>query len=792
MKCLAYCSFAALAFASQAYAQDDSAEDDKEYALKTVLVTAEKRSENLQNVAVSVSAFTSTEMEGLKLRESADIAAQIPNLQVTNPSGDGFPIFSLRGVSMNDFSANQSSPVASYVDEVYKGNPAIQGIQMYDLERIEVLRGPQGTLYGKNSTGGAVNFVTKLPGMGSGGYITAGIGNFNRRELKGALDVPLVGDKLGLRVAGTWTEADGWFENVLPDVKDGGAIGEHGVRATLLWQPTSQFEAILRASTSRQEAVSHGIQAFNIVPDGAGGGIYSLYNALGATSAVDGTRTGLDFFEFDSDQDTKRRIQGDALALTVNWDLTDSLTLTSVSSWDDGEFYNPEDVDGTSNQVLRATYYDEATQISQDLRVSSGFNGPFNFIAGVYASKEEVYNTTGIGYFLDLDANTDGVLDYLDCADVLQTTTGSGPTTQAGEETELVLNEFGVSLADFFPAGCLVQNQFDQDRITYAGYFNGTYDLSDNLRFQFGLRRTRDEASLENFSARILGSDGIAIVNTIPGDPVDPYAVIPDRDFVDQEWTGKIGLDYTTDSGTLLYANYNRGYRSGAFNAQGFFDPSEVTKVEPELLDSFEIGLKTRLFHERLQLNAAAFHYVYKNQQFLDVDPDSLAQRLVNIEKSKVSGAEVELVAQLTPALLLNAGVGLLDSEVEEGVLSGVDLSGNPLVLSPDLNANLGLDWELFENSYGRVTVHGDASYTSEQYFDIFSVDRLEQDGYAVLNARVQYEPDTYQVQFALWAKNITNEEYRTSVIDLQSAVGFDYSHIGPPRTFGAEITYRF
>ncbi|MEZ5568872.1 MAG: TonB-dependent receptor plug domain-containing protein [Halioglobus sp.] len=133
-------------------------------ALEEVVVTAQKRSENLQEVPVSVSALAGADVEMFRFRDGTDIAAQVPNLQATNTAGDGFPIFSLRGVAMSDFSFNQASPVATYVDEVYKGNPAIQGVQIFDLERIEVLRGPQGTLYGKNSTGGAVNFITRKPG----------------------------------------------------------------------------------------------------------------------------------------------------------------------------------------------------------------------------------------------------------------------------------------------------------------------------------------------------------------------------------------------------------------------------------------------------------------------------------------------------------------------------------------------------------------------------------------------------------------------------------------------------
>ena len=197
--------------------------------LEEVVITAQKRAENLQDVPVSVTALSAGELQALKYRDSTEIAAQVPNLQASNPTGDGFPIFSLRGISMSDFSLNQSSPVASYVDEVYKGNPAIQGVQIYDLERIEVLRGPQGTLYGKNSTGGAINFITRKPDFERSGYITIGAGDYSRKETVGAVNLPVLDDTLAVRLAGTWTEADGWFDNKNPlGIDDGNAIDEYG------------------------------------------------------------------------------------------------------------------------------------------------------------------------------------------------------------------------------------------------------------------------------------------------------------------------------------------------------------------------------------------------------------------------------------------------------------------------------------------------------------------------------------------------------------------------------------
>ncbi|RLA38330.1 MAG: TonB-dependent receptor, partial [Gammaproteobacteria bacterium] len=248
--------------------------------IEEVLITAQKRTESLQDVPISVSALSSGDLEGLQLRTSSEIAAQVPNMQISTPLGDGFPVVSLRGISMSDFSLNQSSPVAIYVDEVYKGNPALQGVQLYDLERVEVLRGPQGTLYGKNTTGGAVNFITQRAGFEQEAYITAGVGTYSRKELQGAFQTVLIDDALAMRVAGTWVESDGWKENKIPGIDDANAIDEWGGRISFAYTPRDELEFLLRVSSSDSSPVNYGITA-EPGPSGVGNFMYELFDIAG-------------------------------------------------------------------------------------------------------------------------------------------------------------------------------------------------------------------------------------------------------------------------------------------------------------------------------------------------------------------------------------------------------------------------------------------------------------------------------------------------------------------------------
>ena len=327
-----------------------------------IIVTANKRSENLQDVPISLSAVAGDALEKGRTTQIDELVTKVPNLQLTSTVGENTPIFALRGVSLNDFSLNQSGPVATYYDEVYKGNFALLGIALFDQERVEVLRGPQGTLYGKNTTGGAVNLISRAPKLGqTEGYFNLGYGNFDRIDVNGAINTP-IGENAALRVAGTFARADGWFENVLPGQPDLASVREYGVRAALYFEPSDTVDITLRASTSYQNPRNYGIFA--------------------QPEAVN--RPGLERREIAANETSRRRARTYSLALTANIDLSDTLSLTSITSWDKGSLNFVEDTDGQGIALLEIPYSARANQIAQDLRLSSDFDGPFNFILGAY------------------------------------------------------------------------------------------------------------------------------------------------------------------------------------------------------------------------------------------------------------------------------------------------------------------------------------------------------------------------------------------------------------------------
>ena len=453
--------------------------------------------------------------------------------------------------------------------------------------------------------------------------------------------------------------------------------------------------------------------------------------------------------------------------------MTDHFTVTSITSWDEGSLFVPEDTDGSPPQALEIDYDNDARQIGEDFRVTSTLPGRFNFIAGAYVGKDTVEGSTELRFFNDLDVNFDGARDAFDCVDSLQTLSTPDPSD------------------DLFPVGCRAGNTFDQERKNWALYTDATYEITDSTKLGAGVRYTKDQGKLESFSAQIRGSDGTVLANTIPGDPSDLDASTQRR-FDDSEVTGKLGLEHTTGSGALLFLNLSRGYRSSAFNSQAFFDPSELTVVEPESIDSIEVGAKTEWLDRRLGLNVSAFRYKYSDQQLLDVDPVTALQFLVNIDESTIDGAELELTSRPVDALSLRAGLAWLDAKIDSATLRGTDLAGNTLPLAPEFSANAAADWEIGLGDAFTLGLHVDASYSDGQFFESFNVSRLKQDSYALANARIALRTSDERWEVAAWGKNLTDEFYVTSAIDLIDSFGFDYFHVGAPRTFGLDATVRF
>jgi len=784
-------ALAALVTAGGAHADPQS---DAYSGLEVIVVTAQKRTEPLQSVPVSVTVLTASQLGELKLDSPSDLTTHIPNLQVDDVNGEGSPLFSLRGVSMFDFSLNQSSPVASYVDEVYKGNVVLFGVEMYDLERVEVLRGPQGTLYGKNTTGGAINFITVKPGFDTEGEIKVGVGNFNRKEVEGAMQGTLVPDRVAIRVAFTYTKVDGFIENIQPGSPDLQGVDQYGVRLSVLFRATDNLDFTLRYSKSMQDPQNYAIIDGNIAtapPFGPGVGGTGYFRTVNGMQ--NGTPLALD--QVAQSYTPRRRQDNQAVALTANWKLSDTLTVTSISSWDDGSLFEPDITDGAPLSVVRDLVTGKTRQLAQDLRLTSSTGGPFDFIVGAYIQHQVMHDTNEAQFFNFLDLNGDGVLNFQDCAASSFAPAGFG----IGYASGAVIN----------PA-CRYDNSFDEILNSWSVYSDGSYEIAPRIKLRAGVRYNHDNNAQENALNQLRGTDEVPIANlgffslqpggffgptlALPGSPDYERLISATRrqDLHNTAVTGRAGVDFTPTKDSLVYLSYSRGYRSAAFNAQFLFAASDFTSVKPETLDSIELGFKTAWLENRLQFDGAVFRYQYRNQQIINTEPNG-AEPLINLGRSRIDGGELELVTRPVRTVTVRAGLGLLDARVEEGMLAGgtVNLAGHKLPNAPNVSGTLSVDWDALAFRQGGLTLHVDGSYASKQYFEIANLDRIDQGGYGLVNARFAFNGVDNKWGVGVWGRNLANKFYFTSAANLE-ALGFDYRHIGIPRMYGADASYRF
>jgi iron complex outermembrane recepter protein len=717
------------------------------FTLEEVVVTAQKKSESLQEVPVSVTALGQDALGNFKFRNTQEIASQAPNVQMLGSNGDAQLVLGMRGVTQSDYSPNGTGAVALYVDEVYMGaTPLASGVQLFDVERIEMLLGPQGTLYGKNATGGAVNVISTKPQLnGTSGCFDAGLGNYGHYTIAGAVDTTL-NTNLGARIAFTSTKNDGLVENKLEGFDDQSQIDESAVRVSLLYQ-NDDIEALLRLHKSRSKANHSGILLLE-----ADGGVENGGIGLGGTGYG---RGNLGFHDTESNRVDDKEFDLKGVNLTINYPIG-NYTVTSITSFDDGEYFVPEDPDGSPYRLLEDDFYAKTRQFAQDLRLTSDLDGRFNYIAGLYYSTD----------------TTDGETRYRWLSD-------------AGDGTQPLPN----NCLDTFFLGCYYSNSYEQTRDTKAAYFHSTYQITTDVTLTAGLRYTKDTIKVKDYTSWF-GDAQDSFNKPVDGPSLGSLGLVGRSESIsDSNTSGKIGLDWFVNDSVMVYGSYSTGYRGSAFN--GFaFDTSEFTSVEPEELKAWEVGFKSTLQDGRTRLNGAIFSYTYENQQFLIFDAG--LQFLLNSGESEITGLELQVTTQLTEKLTVNAGIGLLDAQYTEFSYAGIDLSGNTLPSAPDVNMNLSLDYDLWQSDDTWVQLHYDASYVSKQYFEPFNDKRLDQPAYAVHNVRLNVALHDETHALGVYVKNLTDEEYATYSVDLSTDWNGLFFFRGAPRTYGVDYKYRF
>ena len=741
--------------------------------LGEILVTAQRRSESIMSVPVAVTAFTAEGLKNLQIEQPADLAGHVAGLQVSSPTGDSGPIFAIRGISENDYSPNQAGPIAVYTNGVYAGGVNYLANQTFDLDRVEVLRGPQGTLYGRNATGGAINFITVTPDFTTGGYLTARVGNYGRWETEGAYQTAL-NDQWAVRVAGNWIRSNGYERNDATGQTFGGTHASGG-RITLVYKPNDRVEATLRLSTGQFGNDPYAIGTRGAGVSGYDGGTYPLYQWFASIPQVAGgfnsfCSNGLDNRTTTAKDNTAlgaSRYSGktNQYSLDLLVHATSTMDIVSITSYGRGDYSTAEDADQTARALFADAGGVSGNQLSEDLRIQSSGKSALRYIAGLYYSKDSLDWHDAYTYFADIDFNGDGTLDNRDC----QWSLANG----------------------YAPYGCVQANSFTQDRKSTAAYADLTFDLNEIYSLRAGLRYTRDQITVSNYTADILGTDLVPLVNTIPGTGALSGVV---ADPLSKTWsnlTGRFGVDIHLAGGGLLYSTLSTGYRAGSANGQAFNGPDEVTIANPEKLTALEVGVKSYAFDRRVSLTGEVFYYRYTDQQALNVDPATFKQTEVNLAKSHLYGAELEAAYTPDENFRIAANVAVLRSKVDEATVSGVDISGNELVLAPSFTGNLSVGWTFGRSESGAFKGVVDESYTGKQWMDLFNDPTIASAGHALTNARLSYAFSHLPLTVSAWGKNLTNKTYVTAATNV-SGLGFDYFHLGQPRTYGLEANWRF
>ncbi|MEL6259073.1 MAG: TonB-dependent receptor, partial [Pseudomonadota bacterium] len=622
---------AALLALSPAWSQDDSEQQSAEArVLGTVLVTAQKREENLQDVPIAITALGADDLERLGVETAAELTEFVSNVEL-GTNGDGASqIFIVRGVGLQDFNANNTPTTALIADDVYLPYNIMAPFTLFDMDRIEILKGPQGGLYGRNSTGGAISFVSNkaTPGAPASYNASAEIGNYGSYGAKLAGSVP-IGDYFAVRLAAQFDRSDGYYENTFLDENVGG-VNRDLFRGTLSFEPTSTFNADLRLTYGRDRSeasipevvgtldpnVSQPVidlfgltdffPAFNIpyTEDLSGPAYCPSFLATGipgpecinmARITPDGDPyKGVDerVFEFD---DTFR-----AASLTLNWD-AGPVTLVSISSWADLEYDHPNGdgvvtqnnnpewaAFGGSGQLWQAGYTSQVEAISQEVRVLSNTTEPFNWILGASYHQDD---------FSELR------------------------TTRIDEN--LWWNWLN------FPGGG--QLSYDQKTEAYSVYGQVGFDVTDRLALVVDARLTDEtkdyvgnaevsDGDLTCLLFEIEPADCVALQNPETGGislPVLPTGDFPPytSQYDEQVVSWKVSLDYALERGGIAYFSVGEGFKSGGIFGGFLNTPDELEPYKPEKNLAYEVGLKTRFFDDTVQFNGAVFFYDYKDWQ---------------------------------------------------------------------------------------------------------------------------------------------------------------------------------
>ena len=790
-----------------------------ETILEEIVVTAQKREQSANEVGMAISAFAGDDLDTLGLTDTRDLAAMVPGLTMARSSSNT-PIYTLRGIGFNTPNLSSTSPVGVYMDEVSFPYPYMSQGLTFDVERVEVLKGPQGTLYGRNTTGGLINYIVNRPTQEFEGHFQVETGSYEQLGFEGVLSGAL-SDTVSARLSvGTRRSNDGWQESVSRSDKLG-EVDRTAIRLLVDWAPSDNFNAEFTFSYWTDQSDSQAGQPINFNPEALTAGNIQQLVDLGfapdfATATVvaealyvqPGLRGAIltnphsedadwaaanqpaswlgsthtprpDLFEIDAEMTS--------LSMRFDWTLKNGATITSLTGYADLERDDFIDRDGTQFELVVFNDIGTVKSFSQELRIA-GSGDRHDYVAGVFYSSDELSDRA------EPWAGQTSILNRL------RVLVPAG--AQAAGAPPEVVAEIAGGFRDW-------QNFSDIDTDSIAVFGQFEYALTDALNLTIGARYTDDSADFAGCSrdrgdGNILALWNAAFGTAIPAggcvtfesDFSAPVSVVTGK-LNEDNVSGRLGLDWAVNDNTLWFASISRGFKSGAFPQLSGNVASQYEPAKQEKVLAYEVGVKSSLADSSLQLNATAYYYDYEDKQVFGevLDPVfNTLTRLVNVPESEVTGAEIDVTWFATDRFLTRISASWMDTEITRFVgfdkfANPVDFAGSEFEYSPELqiNALASYDFTLSDSLSAQLTV--DYSYTSDQQGDFLADPIFDVDSYNLWGLHLVVRPDSDKWQFAVFGRNLTDEYYWTSV---QTQTDTTFRYAGMPRTWGASLKVNF
>lgn len=725
-----------------------------------IVVTAQRRQQRLQDVPTAVTALSGAFFTDASVgRSASEVLTYVPNASAGTQQ-HGRPRWWIRGVGAGQQQLDLANPVGFYLDDVYISNASATGLPLFDLERVEVLRGPQGTLWGKNTTGGAINVISKKPTFSPGNddnYVKLDYGTYDDKMAEGG-----VGTMLAPWLAGRFSfhveDRGGRFDNLFTGSHDN-QIFDSLFRGQLLAKPTDTLDILLSAHYRRYRTDGTYWTSASYVPTGV------FRNGFVPSTDKDDVDTNATEFS---------RTKQYGGSLHINWHLPGDLTLTAITGYERYDVRGPSDTDYTPLEISRQYLDASSSQWTQEVRLASPQGDRFNWIAGLYYFNEIIRSDTYSARLPD----------------------GSVPA-QNGSTAPVAYSLL----------------HYDHKAESGAAFGSGTYDFTDALKLTIGARFTRETKTLHfdrlaspnaaaaSFSNSVhwwdsytgaLGGPG-----TFAGDPKKTW----------NNFTYDVTPSWNVDHNNLVYLKFSHGAKSGGFNTAATL-PAALLTVKPEKLDAYEGGYKSTWFDGKLTFNATAFHYDYRDVQINVVGPNpgavggATVSYLQNASKAHTNGGELELDGRPIKNLHLTGAVGILYTKYDrlQVVNGGADLSGAQFVRAPHLTLNGSASYTLPLRRGGHVELEADARYTSLQYYYITPQDKtnrylLDQPGYTLANARISCTTPNDRLTLTAYVNNFLDTDYRNHALPIANAaagITGDVVYWGDPRTWGGSVIYRF